>query len=74
MNCCSLQDDEYVVYNINQQQTQYLVEFSLKGDTHTLVEVEVLSEEEVEEDDTDMEGKSKVFIYLMFLGFYLYLF
>ena len=30
--CPSLQDDEYVIYNCNQQRMQYLVEFSLPGD------------------------------------------
>jgi hypothetical protein len=52
-----------VIYNTNQQVAQYLVEFSVKGDTKNPLQIDVsLKAEELEE--TDTEDSSKYFIYL----------
>ena len=49
-----------MIYNTNQQVAQYLVEFSVKGDTKNPLQVDIsLKEEEVEE--TDTEDNSKIF-------------
>ena len=53
-----------MIYNTNQQVAQYLVEFSVKGDTKNPLQIDVsLKAEELEE--TDTEDSSKYFIYLL---------
>ncbi|XP_071133574.1 protein mono-ADP-ribosyltransferase PARP4-like [Mytilus edulis] len=45
------QDDEYVIYNTNQQIVEYLVEFSVEGDIKQSLNIESLSTMEEDQDD-----------------------
>ncbi|CAG2243592.1 PARP2_3_4 [Mytilus edulis] len=49
-------DDEFVIYNTDQQMTQYLIEFSVKGDNQKTLSIEKLSDEI--EEDTEEEEKN----------------
>ncbi|XP_063404518.1 protein mono-ADP-ribosyltransferase PARP4-like [Mytilus trossulus] len=48
-------DDEFVIYETDQQMTQYLVEFSVRGDNKKTMNIEELSDEI--EEDTEVEDK-----------------
>jgi hypothetical protein len=50
----TLQDDEYVIYNNNQQVTQYLVEFSVEGDCKKSLHIDIFSGKEVETEEIDL--------------------
>lgn len=55
-----------MIYNTNQQLTQYLVEFSMKGDTKNSLQIDVsLEHEEMEETNTEDNSKYFISIYTM---------
>ena len=47
-----------MIYNNNQQVTQYLVEFSVEGDCKKSLHIDVLSGKEVEAEENDLLDES----------------
>ena len=46
------QDDEYAIYDVNQQRMKYIIEFTIPADNpQKLVDISLVHDDEVEEDE-----------------------